>query len=871
SKGKELPKIFPTEDQGAAGGIKIEANAGATFGKDQVPAGGIKIEGNGGATFGKGDQSKPDLTGVIKQVGENVVKTAEEPATHLPASKGKELPKIFPTKDQGAAGGIKIEANAGDTFGKGDQSKPDLTGVIKQVGENVVKTAEEAATHLPASKGIELPKIFPTKDQGATGGIKIEGNAEATLGKGDQSKPDLAGVIEKYGENVVKTAEEAATHLPASKGKELPKIFPTKDQGAAGGIKIEANAGATFGKGDQSKPDLTGVNKQVGENVVKTAEEAATHLPASKGIELPKIFPTKDQVPAGGIKIEGNAGATFGKGDQSKPDLTGIIKQVGENVVKTAEEAATHLPASKGIELPKIFPTKDQGAAGGIKIEGNAGATFGKGEQSKPDSTGVIKQVGENVVKTAEEAATHLPASKGIELPKIFPTKDQVPAGGIKIEGNAGATFNKNGQSKLDLAAAKKQSFSVSGKEKEQFRKITRQEQSAIHAIEGMKEVAASRSVKCDPPECLSDDECPFNLACLRGKCSDPCNCGVGAQCHVCNHQPSCICPPGYVGDPEIACTKNEESELRDTGASWEQRSTNRVRSKTGFKGLGDFISRLFSFGKQGANKAVKDLVKKSDAAAGEEQGASNPSVKCDPPECLSDDECPFNLACLRGKCSDPCNCGVGAQCHVCNHQPSCVCPPGYVGDPEVVCVKSDTATSQEQGSATPVERQKSVDLDKQKTQGVPNPIFSSGQGTANVTRFDGKEEGKRSKTRSKGVGNFIRRVFSIENVRDEEQEAASPSVKRNAPKCLSDDECSFNLACLRGECRDPCNCGVGAQCHVCNHQPSCVCPPGYVGDPEVACTKSEVEGHGTANLVTINKDGSKGRLDSRGKVPCNG
>lgn len=60
--------------------------------------------------------------------------------------------------------------------------------------------------------------------------------------------------------------------------------------------------------------------------------------------------------------------------------------------------------------------------------------------------------------------------------------------------------------------------------------------------------------VRCERPECVTDIECPYNLACRDERCEDPCNCGIGAICNVNNHIAQCSCPPGYVGNPQVAC-----------------------------------------------------------------------------------------------------------------------------------------------------------------------------------------------------------------------------------------------------------------------------------------------------------------------------
>ena len=57
-------------------------------------------------------------------------------------------------------------------------------------------------------------------------------------------------------------------------------------------------------------------------------------------------------------------------------------------------------------------------------------------------------------------------------------------------------------------------------------------------------------------PECVQNNDCPHNLACIVNKCKDPCTgvCGLNAQCQVFNHQPTCTCLSGYTGNPQVSC-----------------------------------------------------------------------------------------------------------------------------------------------------------------------------------------------------------------------------------------------------------------------------------------------------------------------------
>lgn len=58
-------------------------------------------------------------------------------------------------------------------------------------------------------------------------------------------------------------------------------------------------------------------------------------------------------------------------------------------------------------------------------------------------------------------------------------------------------------------------------------------------------------------PECVLSTDCPYNKACIKNKCMDPCpgTCGANAVCQVVNHLPLCTCITSYTGDPFRYCS----------------------------------------------------------------------------------------------------------------------------------------------------------------------------------------------------------------------------------------------------------------------------------------------------------------------------
>lgn len=160
-------------------------------------------------------------------------------------------------------------------------------------------------------------------------------------------------------------------------------------------------------------------------------------------------------------------------------------------------------------------------------------------------------------------------------------------------------------------------------------------------------------------PECTINSECSSNLACINQKCRDPCpgSCGAYAQCNVINHTPTCSCLEGYVGDPFTQCTiKPVEIEPVKQDPCNPSPCGPNARCDNG-------ICTCIS----------------------EYQG--DPYRECRP-ECILNNDCSRDKACIRNKCIDPCpgTCGQNAECAVINHIPMCTCIQGYQGNAFVLC-----------------------------------------------------------------------------------------------------------------------------------------------------------------------------------------
>lgn len=147
-------------------------------------------------------------------------------------------------------------------------------------------------------------------------------------------------------------------------------------------------------------------------------------------------------------------------------------------------------------------------------------------------------------------------------------------------------------------------------------------------------------------PECTIDSECSDDRSCINQRCQNPCvvanPCGTNADCRTFNHRPSCQCPAGWGGNPQIQCYKRKCS-LKEC--------------------------RLATANATALSPTV------SSAA-----------------ECKSDNDCLLDKACINNNCLNPCThsstrCGRGAECRVQLHLPQCYCPPGTQGDPFASCI----------------------------------------------------------------------------------------------------------------------------------------------------------------------------------------
>lgn len=192
-------------------------------------------------------------------------------------------------------------------------------------------------------------------------------------------------------------------------------------------------------------------------------------------------------------------------------------------------------------------------------------------------------------------------------------------------------------------------------------------------------------------PECLVSSECPLDKSCINQKCKNPCInvCGLNARCQVVNHNPICSCELGYTGDPFIRCIKEEP---RKTMSSADYLLVDRMLLI-----VFPLVNRLL--GIPPTEIAIVGCVPTPCGPNSQcREVGDTPVCSCLPnylgrapncrPECMTNSECPRNLACINERCVDPCvgSCAPEATCVCYNHQATCRCPDGYTGDPFVAC-----------------------------------------------------------------------------------------------------------------------------------------------------------------------------------------
>lgn len=198
-----------------------------------------------------------------------------------------------------------------------------------------------------------------------------------------------------------------------------------------------------------------------------------------------------------------------------------------------------------------------------------------------------------------------------------------------------------------------------------------------------------------------------------------------------------------------------------------------------------------------------------------------NPFVRCERVECHTNSDCPTDHECSNTRCINICReknpCAPNAVCTAQNHLASCHCPE-YMseGNPFTYCYQKDPVECEYDGECP---NQRACINNK-----CVNPCEEIKPCSRNsiCTVFD-----------TLPVRTMI--CSCPENmVPDDNGECKRILTPKEG--CSSDDECSDQLACVSGSCRNPCNCGENSICQVVKHKPICSCKEGYEGNPNIRC-----------------------------------
>lgn len=180
-------------------------------------------------------------------------------------------------------------------------------------------------------------------------------------------------------------------------------------------------------------------------------------------------------------------------------------------------------------------------------------------------------------------------------------------------------------------------------------------------------------------PICAAHEECPSEKACINGFCKDPCQCGVNAKCEIVDHHAVCTCLPGFEGDPEVVC-----HELGCYGND---------DCKTTHACINGKCAPVCGHNNEPCGEeAICQGIDHEPKCLCPPGLRGNPKTQCLAIGCISDDNCPANLACRNQRCEDPCKtdpCVDPAECFVKDHVPTCPCPPGYRGTTDKGCERS--------------------------------------------------------------------------------------------------------------------------------------------------------------------------------------
>lgn len=195
---------------------------------------------------------------------------------------------------------------------------------------------------------------------------------------------------------------------------------------------------------------------------------------------------------------------------------------------------------------------------------------------------------------------------------------------------------------------------------------------------------------------------------------------------------------------------------------------------------------------------------------------------------CSTDSNCGTDKACINGQCLDPCSlrgaCGEKALCQTVLHRPRCSCPDCHIGRPNKACIPDPNCESmpkrpQDAKVATPC--QSDFECPENLKCDAAGQCSSPCDSLAVPC-----EEFKKCVVRKHRPVCVCKSGFIV-------NEYGELTCAPDRRECAADEECASNLACIRGQCRNPCidydargkpPCEENKQCEVLDHKPVCIC-----------------------------------------------
>uniref|UniRef100_A0A2M4DS15 Putative nidogen n=1 Tax=Anopheles darlingi TaxID=43151 RepID=A0A2M4DS15_ANODA len=358
---------------------------------------------------------------------------------------------------------------------------------------------------------------------------------------------------------------------------------------------------------------------------------------------------------------------------------------------------------------------------------------------------------------------------------------------------------------------------------------------------------AQDRAVGCVAEgQCDSDAECESSKICFQlGKgvrrCVDACSkvqCGPNALCVSSDHRSSCICAPGYVGNPgDLTIGCQQEAKLVAECHADGDCKPDQVCAvmETGLQACVNPCAKV----ECGVNEMCRvEQSNRSPVCHCQTGYRWNPvtsaCVKPSIPDCTSDADCHQVAACRQDavgvlKCEPVCaefTCPPHSVCVSANHKGSCQCLPGYTGNPN------------DRNGCRP--EQHNTCLTSAECAESDHCVAQDGAALACRPACDGVQ-----------CGPFA--VCVTNNHRAQCQ--CPPGSYTGDPydltkgcqavPCVYNRDCPVQQLCNRmtHSCVDVCQedtCGDNAVCIAENHRSVCQCPPGYKANPiaEVECAQ---------------------------------